>query len=137
VSQFGYTVVLLGFTSLVGLTLYPGILARFLSIPALTTTGRYSYCIYLLHPILILHANHFIPSRLYMGRWHTPSVIVLACVEFLIVLGVAPLSYRFIERPILSLKRYAKYRRPTEKPFSLPRFSLDACKWCARKDLNL
>jgi peptidoglycan/LPS O-acetylase OafA/YrhL len=59
--QFGYTVVVLGFTSLVGLTLCPGILSRVLSIPVLTTTGRYSYCIYLIHPILILHTNHFLP----------------------------------------------------------------------------
>jgi peptidoglycan/LPS O-acetylase OafA/YrhL len=109
--RFGYTVVVLGFTSLVGLTLYPGVLARFLSMPALTATGRYSYCIYLLHPILILHANHFIPRQLPSGHWHATSVIVLACAEFLIVFGVASLSYRFIESPILSLKRYAKYRR--------------------------
>jgi peptidoglycan/LPS O-acetylase OafA/YrhL len=46
-----------------------------------------------------------------VGRWHAPSVVALACVEFVIVFGVAALSYRFIESPILSLKRYAKYRR--------------------------
>jgi peptidoglycan/LPS O-acetylase OafA/YrhL len=110
-SRFGYTAIVLGFTSLVGLTLYPGILSRFLSMRALTTTGRYSYCIYLIHPILILHANHFLPQRLPVGRWHTPSVVVLACVEFVIVFGVAALSYRFIEGPVLSFKRYEKYRR--------------------------
>lgn len=109
--QFGFTIVVIGFTSLVGLALFPGILSQFLSMRILTTTGRYSYCIYLLHPILILHANHFIPQRLPVGRWHTASVIVLACIEFLILFGVAALSYRFIEKPILSLKRYAKYRR--------------------------
>jgi len=111
--QFGYTAVVIGFTSLVGLALHPGIPSRFLSMSALTATGRYSYCIYLLHPILILHANHFLPQRLPIGRWHTPSVFALACLEFLIVFGVAALSYRFIESPILSLKRYAKYRRLT------------------------
>ncbi len=114
-SRFGYTAIVLGFTSLVGLTLYPGILSRFLSMRALTSTGRYSYCIYLVHPILILHANHFLPRRLPVGRWHDPSVVVLACVEFVIVFGVAALSYRFIEGPALSLKRYEKYRRTTAK----------------------
>jgi peptidoglycan/LPS O-acetylase OafA/YrhL len=72
--QFGYTAVVLGFTSLAGLALYPGILSRFLSMPLLTTTGRYSYCIYLSHPILIMHANHVLPQRLPAGRWHTSSV---------------------------------------------------------------
>ena len=108
--RFGYTVVVLGFTSLVGLTLCPGMLSRLLSMRALTTTGRYSYCIYLVHPILILHANHFLPQRLPGGAWHAPSVVVLACLEFAIVFGVAALSYRFIEAPILSLKRKEKYR---------------------------
>jgi peptidoglycan/LPS O-acetylase OafA/YrhL len=111
--QFGYTAVALAFTSLVGLALYPGVLSRFLSGLALTTTGRYSYCIYLIHLPLIMHANHFIPQRLPAGRWHTPSVIATACVEFLVVFGIASLSYKFIEDPILSLKRYAKYRRQT------------------------
>jgi peptidoglycan/LPS O-acetylase OafA/YrhL len=117
--RFGYTAVVLGFTSLVGLALHPGILSRFLSMSALTATGRYSYCIYLLHPILILHTNHFVPQRLPLGRWHTPSVIALACIEFLIVFGVAAISYRFIERPILSLKRYANYRRPNVNVYTL------------------
>jgi peptidoglycan/LPS O-acetylase OafA/YrhL len=111
--QFGYTAGVMSFTSLVGLALYPGTLSRILSMPALTATGRYSYCIYLLHPVLIQHANHFLPQRLPVGRWHAPSVILLACIEFLMVFGVAALSYRFIENPILSLKRYAKYRRLT------------------------
>jgi peptidoglycan/LPS O-acetylase OafA/YrhL len=116
---FGYTTVVLGFTSLVGLALYPGILSSVLSIKPLTVVGRYSYCIYLFHPILILHANHFLPQRLPGGRWHGPSVLALACLEFLIVFGVAALSYRFIEGPILSLKRYARYRRsPSETSLS-------------------
>jgi peptidoglycan/LPS O-acetylase OafA/YrhL len=110
--QFGYTVVILGFTSLIGLALYPGIISRFLSLPALITTGRYSYCIYLIHPILIMHGSHLY-RWLPMGRWRIPSAIAAACIEFLIVFGVAALSYRFIESPILSLKRYAKYQRAT------------------------
>jgi peptidoglycan/LPS O-acetylase OafA/YrhL len=116
--RFGYTAVVLGFTSLVGLTLYPGILSRLLSVPVLTATGRYSYCIYLIHPVLLMHANHFLPQRLPAGRWHTSSAIALACSEFLIVFGVAALSYRFIESPILSLKRYAKYRRSAVKVYT-------------------
>jgi peptidoglycan/LPS O-acetylase OafA/YrhL len=117
--QFGYTIVVLGFTSLVGLALYPGILSGVLSIKPLTVVGRYSYCIYLFHPILILHANHFLPKRLPGGRWHGPSVLILACLEFLIVFGVAAFSYRFIEGPTLSLKRYARYRRsPSETSLS-------------------
>jgi len=110
--QFGYTTVVLGFTSLVGMALHPGILSRLLSIKPLTVTGRYSYCIYLIHPILIMHGSHlyrFLP----VGRWHTLSSLGVASVEFMVVFGVAALSYRFIEDPILSLKRYAKYRRPT------------------------
>jgi peptidoglycan/LPS O-acetylase OafA/YrhL len=116
-ARFGYTAVLLCFTSLLGLTLYPGVLSRFLS---LSVTDRYSYCIYLIHPLLILHANHFIPHRLLVGRWHTLSVVVLACMEFLIVFGVAALSYRFIERPILSLKRYAKYQWSASEDYLSP-----------------
>jgi peptidoglycan/LPS O-acetylase OafA/YrhL len=115
--RYGYTAVVLCFTSLVDLTLYPGVWARFLSLAPLTATGRYSYCIYLIHPLLIMHANHFIPQRLPVGRWHTPSVIVLACVEFLIAFGVAALSYQYIESPILSLKRHTKYRRPSVKVY--------------------
>ena len=113
-SRFGYTAVVAGFTSLVGLALCPGPLSRFLSMRALTITGRYSYCIYLIHPILILHANHFLPRRLTVG-----SVVVLVCVEFVIVFGVAALSYRFIEAPILSLRRYEKYRRTTVNVYTV------------------
>jgi peptidoglycan/LPS O-acetylase OafA/YrhL len=117
--RFGYTVIVVGFTSLVGLALYPGVLSRFLSLVPLTTTGRYSYCIYLIHPVLIMHGSHlyrFLP----MGRWRTPSALAVACVEFLIVFGVAALSYRFVEKPLVSLKRYAKYRRSTAQVYTTP-----------------
>jgi peptidoglycan/LPS O-acetylase OafA/YrhL len=110
--QFGYTTIVLGFTSLVGLALYPGVLSRFLSLAPLTTTGRYSYCIYLIHPLLIMRGSHFY-RLLPTGRWHVLSAIVVSCSEFLVIFGVAALSYRFIESPILSLKRYTKYKKPT------------------------
>jgi peptidoglycan/LPS O-acetylase OafA/YrhL len=110
-NRFGYTVIVLCFTSLVGLALCPGTLSALLSLKPLTTIGRYSYCIYLVHPIIILHANHFLPPRLPVGRWHNPGVIAAASAEFLVVFGIAALSYRFIESPLLALKRYAKYSR--------------------------
>jgi peptidoglycan/LPS O-acetylase OafA/YrhL len=44
----------------------------------------------------------------------------LAASEFLIVFGVAALSYRFIEHPILSLKRYAKYQRSASETYLSP-----------------
>jgi peptidoglycan/LPS O-acetylase OafA/YrhL len=119
-TRFGYTVVVVCFTSLVGLTLYPGVLARFLSLRILTATGRYSYCIYLTHPILIMHGSHFY-RYLTLGRGRTSAVIAVSCSEFLTAFGVAALSYRFIERPILSLKRYARYRS-LSSPSNLPRF---------------
>jgi peptidoglycan/LPS O-acetylase OafA/YrhL len=118
VSRFGYTALVVCFTSLVALALYPGsIIARIFSNAFLRKTGKYSYCFYLLHPFLvnflILHKRR-VDSALPLLRMqnvsHNLIEIVLFVLEFVVLFGMCAISWNCFEGPILRLKRHFRYK---------------------------
>jgi len=68
-------------------------------------TGELSYCLYLIHLALfdgyMLVFRHFVPTGITFAQLLLRALVVLAASY-----GLALLSRRFFERPILSLKRY-------------------------------
>lgn len=116
--RFGYTSLMLCFTSLIALALSPeGLTARVFSGRFLRATGRYSYCFYVIH-IFVLSFAFFHRPFLYraIGRLHlswVPDNLVWLAVGvlcFAVLFGISALSWRFYESPILQLKRHFVYR---------------------------
>jgi peptidoglycan/LPS O-acetylase OafA/YrhL len=82
--------------------------ARFLSSPAMRFLGKYSYGLYVYHHLfsqwfLVHRLDYALGERI--GS-HGLAVILLAGIGASGSLALAILSYRFIEEPFLSLKRY-------------------------------
>jgi peptidoglycan/LPS O-acetylase OafA/YrhL len=98
-------VIHLGMTLLLGaIVLNPGnLITRFLQIRPLAFVGRISYGVYLYHPIILalvlgaMHAVH--PEK--------PSVFELMLVVLPVALLSAAISYRWIEAPLLKLRKQA------------------------------
>jgi peptidoglycan/LPS O-acetylase OafA/YrhL len=115
----GYTLLAIGFGSiLVGVVVggAPPLEARWLR-----AFGRYSYALYLLHfPILELSVRTRLGATLVHSRlgWAALTAAGLGA-----SLGVAAVSWRFFEAPILRLKRYFKPRRAAA-PVPVPEMSV-------------
>jgi peptidoglycan/LPS O-acetylase OafA/YrhL len=90
----------LGFVAVVLLALSAPKFSRVLSVRRLVLTGRYSYCMYLSHTIIAMMVFSHMPG----------TGIFQDLVRFVCIVGstyvVASLSWRFVEEPILRLKRY-------------------------------
>jgi peptidoglycan/LPS O-acetylase OafA/YrhL len=88
------------FLAVLALSLASDHLRKFLSAAPLRFTGGLSYCLYLAHPIV---------GALIYRQLHGSSLqikIIRSCLILLASYGVAMLSSKFLERPILKLKRY-------------------------------
>ncbi len=84
------------------ITIYAG-LSR-LPLPRIFRGGDYSYGVYLYHVPFIQLAIYLAPS-VFVGS--VAGVMLLTLVTDIAVLGVAALSWHFIEKPVLALRRYA------------------------------
>lgn len=83
-----------------------------LTAPMLRTIGRYSYCLYLVHyPIFFVWNRLRALDHLLAHFPSAVSEVIYLLVPILIAFGVAALSDRFFEGPILALKRYFSIRR--------------------------
>ena len=72
----------------------------------LTYVGKVSYGIYLLHPIVLICA---FKAAKYLGLLHGAGYFVATVVYLALVIGVAGLSFKFFEAPILRFKeRFAR-----------------------------
>ncbi len=115
VSTFGFSALAFFFGSLVLLviTLRPGhVAARWLSGGTITALGRYSYAFYLFHPLLLGELRNRITERgplPTVDGYLLPAMVVFALVGLAMSFGLSWLSWRIIEQPILSLKRYFPY----------------------------
>jgi peptidoglycan/LPS O-acetylase OafA/YrhL len=104
----GFSILAMFFASLLVMAFRSETIKRFFSAPVLTTFGRYSYGLYVYHPIIycwlhqrpvmreLVHLTHQAQSAQYLSM----ALLVVAS------MAVAALSFRFYEKPILNLKRY-------------------------------
>ena len=93
------------FASALLVVLYGTHLARALSWTPLRYIGNISYCLYLVHLPAVMALRHYVHNR-----------IALCGVAFGVSIGVAELSRRFFEGPILSLKDVWFGSHPKPKP---------------------
>jgi peptidoglycan/LPS O-acetylase OafA/YrhL len=112
ISRFGFTLIVVCFTSLVALCLHPGIISKVFSLGILKTTGRYSYCLYLIHLPFLMATSRFQSRLSFKGNTIT---ILYSLVQLCVLFGISALSYKFIEFPILGLKKHFRYKRPQQR----------------------
>jgi peptidoglycan/LPS O-acetylase OafA/YrhL len=100
-----FTLVGLGSVGLVGLAVSraPGAAGRVLRMRWLRSLGKISYGLYIYHVPIFLFVMNAVGAR--FGTAAPLSIKVLrSVVEIGLTLGVASVSWRFLERPLLSLK---------------------------------
>jgi peptidoglycan/LPS O-acetylase OafA/YrhL len=80
---------------------------RFLASRPMTFVGRISYGIYIWHPIVF---SLFWATPLYKlpAKWGVPSIYFML-MQCALTIPIAALSWNFIEKPILKLKRYFEH----------------------------
>jgi peptidoglycan/LPS O-acetylase OafA/YrhL len=93
-------------------------LRRLLELRFLRTFGQYSYGLYVLHhPLRQVFEKLFRPTKL-ASMLHSPAlaVLVFTALAGALSLGLAYVSFRFFESPLLALKRYFEYGRSRPAP---------------------
>ena len=70
-----------------------------------TLSGEYSYCLYLIH-LSLWDAYMYLAGRLHLTELQAPFVFVLtrAVIILLVCFGIAALSSKYFERPMLAMK---------------------------------
>jgi peptidoglycan/LPS O-acetylase OafA/YrhL len=114
IQSWGITALTFVFASVifVAATTDRGIIAAFLNLKGLRFTGKISYSLYVLHPIvmaLVLPALGAIPAPAGLDLALNSEKIVLV---LLASITVAAASWFYFEKPILGLKRYFRYGQP-------------------------
>jgi len=93
-------------------------LDRSLNNGLLRMLGKYSYGIYVYHVIIYACLRKALDRYGWYGRSLIPSLC--ACAGFILVsVGVAVLSFRYLETPFLKLK--SRFRRPQSSGLAMPR----------------
>ncbi|MBB3559910.1 peptidoglycan/LPS O-acetylase OafA/YrhL [Rhizobium sp. BK512] len=90
------------------ITIYAG-LSR-LPLPKILGRGDYSYGVYLYH-VPFIQLSIFLAPSFFVGT--IPGVVMLTAVTIGIVLCVAAVSWHVVEKPVLSLRRFALTGRAT------------------------
>ncbi len=90
------------------ITIYAG-LSR-LPLPKILGRGDYSYGVYLYH-VPFIQLSIFLAPSLFVGT--IPGVVMLTAVTIGVVLCVAAVSWHVVEKPVLSLRRFALTGRAT------------------------
>jgi peptidoglycan/LPS O-acetylase OafA/YrhL len=102
------------FTASIMLALSVPWFSRALSIKPLTVTGRVSYCMYLTHVVIAKMILFAMPGKaLPLAAFRCGMILAVSY-------GVAILSWRFLEEPILAYKKYFQGDRPAAVPSGLP-----------------
>lgn len=90
------------------ITIYAG-LSR-LPLPKILERGDYSYGVYLYH-VPFIQLSIFLAPSVFVGT--IPGVVMLTAVTVVVVLCVAAVSWHVVEKPVLSLRRFALAGRAT------------------------
>lgn len=129
-ASFGYTAVAIGFSGWLGMSITRShrLIRHGLSSPVLRWFGKYSYGLYLFHMIVLAAFEVWHPAVMSpAGVSQNPEtfspiggdILVDAPVRTVLVIGIsmgiAWLSYRFLERPFLGLKCFFSTANPQEK----------------------
>lgn len=85
-----------------------GALSRAVSNPVLGFFGRYSYAIYIAHPIIFLAYQAKVAPRIALGRF--PDALVCFAAVTASSSALARVSWYLFEGPILRLKKYFEYK---------------------------
>ena len=75
--------------------------------------GLYSYCFYLIHPGILYHQQILYPRMRAMHLAFADAGLnhlLVDCVAFAVIFGICAASYKFLESPILNLKKFFPYR---------------------------
>lgn len=106
---------------------FGGPVGRFLSAPGVVGLGKISYGVYVYHQFVRV-GYHWVQWRVPMlpmiyapdGSYSAEALSWTAVGYFLVAstlsIGVAGLSWRYVEQPALALKRYLPYRRAAQLP---------------------
>ena len=125
VATAGYTLIATGFAAFMAMTVAApphSWLRRLLSAKTLVALGKYSYGLYVIHvPVVWMLRKSDFQADLFPRLFGStlPGVAIFSMVGLAISLGLAMLSYRYLESPFLRLKRYLPYQAP-KKPGSPP-----------------
>ncbi len=90
------------------ITIYAGL--SWLPLPKILGRGDYSYGVYLYH-VPFIQLSIFLAPSLFVGT--IPGVVMLTAVTIGVVLCVAAVSWHVVEKPVLSLRRFALTGRAT------------------------
>ena len=91
---------------------------RLLEATLMRAMGKYSYAIYVLHPvILIATVEMLLPGTQFPAYVAKPAILIWTLTASF---AAAWLSYHLYEKHFLRLKRYFAYREPVDKPASVP-----------------
>jgi peptidoglycan/LPS O-acetylase OafA/YrhL len=99
-----------GLLILITLMTASGIWHKFLNKRILVFLGSISYGVYLFHQLVngVLHDLFFGTQNGIM----TPGDIALTSIAFLLTIGIAAISFKFLEKPIIDFGHRYKYEKP-------------------------
>jgi peptidoglycan/LPS O-acetylase OafA/YrhL len=115
---FRYTVLALGFASLLAWALRPQSVARwFFELSPLRFCGKYSYGIYVLHVVFLpFFISYFRPAIFAHTHSKLLAVIGSGLISLTIGIVAAYFSYQLFEKRFLRLKRFFDYDVPSQTP---------------------
>jgi len=109
-SFISYTFIALGFVGFLGLVLISdtqkSILGRALDLSFLRYTGKISYGLYLVHMPVFMCVRYLVIQQHLMRTESVAGNALAASAQFGLAFLIAALSWRFLESPLLRLKRF-------------------------------
>ena len=113
----GFTALAIAFAGLVHEVSGPGRspLRRVFENRLLRVLGKYSYAIYVLHPLLRDVVDEVLPVERLIARLGSLGAVLWLAVAFFVVLAAAWASWHLFEKRFLTLKRYFEYEPRRER----------------------